>query len=144
MITRAAIVTEARRWVGTPYQHQQRLMGVAVDCAGLVIEVGRALGSIDVHYSDYGMLPNRGLLRHLCDKHLQPITAIEDGCVLIMSFTNKPGEEQHLAIVTGERPDEPWQHIVHAHRQVAKAVETRYSEHWQVRTRAIYRYPGVA
>lgn len=41
---RDAAVAEARTWLGTPYQHQQRTKGLAVDCVGLLIGVGHGLG----------------------------------------------------------------------------------------------------
>ena len=44
--SRAAVVAEAMTWLGTPYQHRQRLRGVAVDCAGLPLEVYAAVGLI--------------------------------------------------------------------------------------------------
>lgn len=46
MTLRAAIVTQALRWVGTPYHHQGRVFGVGVDCAGLLTEVYRACGLV--------------------------------------------------------------------------------------------------
>jgi NlpC/P60 family putative phage cell wall peptidase len=39
---RAAIVAEARRWIGTPYRHQASLCGAGCDCLGLVCGVWRA------------------------------------------------------------------------------------------------------
>ena len=44
--SREAVVAEAMTWLGTPYQHRQRLRGVAVDCAGLPLEVYAAVGLI--------------------------------------------------------------------------------------------------
>src|SRR3979409_1723100 len=41
MITRTAIVAEARAWLGTPYRHQASLRGVGCDCLGLVRGVWR-------------------------------------------------------------------------------------------------------
>src|SRR5690606_33648301 len=40
---RAAVVSEALTWVGTPYRHQASLKGVACDCLGLVRGVWRAI-----------------------------------------------------------------------------------------------------
>lgn len=37
-IQRAAVVREARRWLGTPYHHRAAVLGVGVDCAQLVLE----------------------------------------------------------------------------------------------------------
>lgn len=36
---RAAVVAEARQWLGTPYHHEARLKGIGVDCAQLLIGV---------------------------------------------------------------------------------------------------------
>lgn len=44
--TRAAVVAEARGWLGTPYHHQARLRGVGVDCAMILCEVYHAAGLI--------------------------------------------------------------------------------------------------
>lgn len=40
---RARALAEARRWLGTPYQHQASMPGVGCDCLGLVRGVWRAL-----------------------------------------------------------------------------------------------------
>ena len=42
LISRRAILTEARDWIGTPYQHQASLKGAGCDCLGLVRGVWRA------------------------------------------------------------------------------------------------------
>src|SRR4051812_32701629 len=42
VLTRAAIVAEARDWIGTRYRHQASLKGVGCDCLGLVRGVWRA------------------------------------------------------------------------------------------------------
>lgn len=44
---RAAILTEARTWLGTPWHHQARLKGVGVDCAQLLIAVYAGVGLIE-------------------------------------------------------------------------------------------------
>lgn len=43
VVSRAAIVAEARAWLGTPYRHQASLKGVGADCLGLVRGVWRAV-----------------------------------------------------------------------------------------------------
>jgi NlpC/P60 family putative phage cell wall peptidase len=131
------VVAEARRWIGTPYQHQARLHGVGVDCAGLIMGVGKELGLLDVHYSDYGQTPHQGMLRKICDAHLLRIDDVEPGCILLMGFLPGPAQEQHLGIYTDT------QTLVHAYSNVGKCVEHRYSAAWRSRTRQVYRYAGV-
>lgn len=43
---RAAVIAEARSWLGTPYHHAANLKGVGVDCAMLLVEVFRAVGLV--------------------------------------------------------------------------------------------------
>ncbi len=32
------IIAEAKTWKGTPYQHKGRVMGVGVDCGGMIYQ----------------------------------------------------------------------------------------------------------
>jgi NlpC/P60 family putative phage cell wall peptidase len=137
MIARTAVVAEARRWIGTPYQHQARVIGAGVDCAGLILGVGRALGLVDYDYRDYSPLPHKGMLRRICEARFVPLDDVEAGAILLMSFVNDPAQEQHLAIHTGEDS------IVHAYSHALACVEHRYSSIWRARTRQAYRYVGV-
>ncbi len=43
---RAAILAEARSWLGTPYHHEARVKGAGVDCAQLLYAVYRHAGRI--------------------------------------------------------------------------------------------------
>jgi cell wall-associated NlpC family hydrolase len=51
---RAAVLAEARSWIGTPYHHKGRVKGAGVDCATILLEVYARAGvipEIDVgHY----------------------------------------------------------------------------------------------
>lgn len=46
----AAVVAEARRWIGTPYVHQASALGAGADCLGLLRGIWRGL---------YGQEPER-------------------------------------------------------------------------------------
>lgn len=41
---RAALVAEARRWVGTPFHHHAAVLGAGIDCAHLLIEAHAGAG----------------------------------------------------------------------------------------------------
>lgn len=47
MSTREAVITEARRWIGTPYHHAANVHGVGVDCGMLLVEVYARCGLIE-------------------------------------------------------------------------------------------------
>lgn len=49
-VTRQQIVTEALRWIGTPFQHNQSCLGKGCDCIGLVIGVFKNLGCLPSDY----------------------------------------------------------------------------------------------
>lgn len=57
MITREAIVQEARSWCGTPFHHEAALKGVGVDCAQLLravlVELGEQIRPTDHYPQDW-------------------------------------------------------------------------------------------
>lgn len=54
MTSRAAILAEARTWLGTPYHHRARCKGAGVDCAQILIAVFHAVGLVDdIDAGDY-------------------------------------------------------------------------------------------
>lgn len=57
---RAAVVAEARSWLGTPYHHRGRIKGAGVDCAMLLAEV----------YHRAGLIPALDIGHYPMDWHL--------------------------------------------------------------------------
>ncbi len=43
---RAAVVAEARKWLGTPYHHAARVRGAGCDCMTLLLETFSAVGLV--------------------------------------------------------------------------------------------------
>jgi cell wall-associated NlpC family hydrolase len=100
MTARAEVVAAARALVGTPYQHQGRLPGVALDCAGVVICVARACGLIEADFDVTGYTPRPdGTLLAYCDRYLTRIEqdAAGPGDVIVTRFG---GEAQHFGILS--------------------------------------------
>lgn len=133
--TRAKIIEEARSWIGTPFKHQGRLKGLAVDCAGLVIGIAHALQLSEFDYTAYSHQPDGITLKRLLNQQLKPIflSAAQSGDVLLMRFEAAP---QHLAILSEEA-------IIHAYAQVRCCAEHRLDEVWRSRIVSAYAYPGV-
>lgn len=141
MTTGADVLAEARRWLETPFQHQGRLLGVAVDCAGVVTETARALGLPTCDVCDYSRQPDGSTLKALCDAHMDPVASggVQVGDVLLMRLARDP---QHLAIVAaveGERPTA----LIHAYQEVGKVVEHSLDGRWRRRIVRTYRMRGV-
>lgn len=94
------VVSEARTWIATPYSHQHRAKGHAVDCVGLVIGVARELGLVapDFDVNGYARKPDGKTLLALCEQFMTPVPLAEmqPGNVLVLSFKRDP---QHMGIV---------------------------------------------
>lgn len=138
---RAAIVAEARDWIGTPYRHQASLKGAGCDCLGLVRGVWRALiGPEPVAAPDYApdwAAPGGGepLLQAL-QAHFRKADDERPGDVL--AFRMAPdAPARHVAIVA------PGERIIHAYWGRA-VLESRFVPFWRARTVAAFSFPGVA
>jgi NlpC/P60 family putative phage cell wall peptidase len=140
-ITRDDVVACARTWLGTRWQHQQRLKGVACDCAGLVIGVVRELYGIEVDVPNYGHDPHNDLMRKLCNRYLVPIDnrlSFLPGDVLLMTWDSEPHHMGIASTVDG-LPG-----LIHAYAQVRKVTEHHFDVKWLGRIVAAYSFPGVA
>jgi NlpC/P60 family putative phage cell wall peptidase len=163
LVPAAAVVAEARTWLGTRWQHQASLKGTACDCAGLVLGVARALGlPVPAAVPAYDRRPDGVLLRELCEAYLCPLPhapALREavvafapeqvarycaepvpapGHVLLFRFDSAP---QHLGIV-GNGPG--YLTLIHAHAPDRRVVEHRLDATWRARLVAAYALPGVA
>lgn len=138
-VARAQVVAQARTWISTRWQHQGRLKGVGVDCAGLIIGVARELGLADVDFANYSRHPDGSSLRHVCGMHMRrvPLHLVKQADVLMLTFTTDP---EHLAIV-GEL--EGRRTIIHAYASARKVVENDLDALWLSRIRGAYRMPGI-
>jgi cell wall-associated NlpC family hydrolase len=111
LVSRAAVVAEARSWIDTPFAHQHDMKGHAVDCGGLIRGVSVALGLIPANYRDlapqrlrgYARTPDGDLGMQLCDFYWNRI-AFDDarpGDVILVRWCDGP--PQHGAIL-GDYP----------------------------------------
>lgn len=134
-VTRAVLLVEARTWLNTPYRHQGRIKGDAVDCIGLVIGVTRALGIMDVHVSGYDRRPD-GTLKDRVDTYLEPVSlhSAQPGDVLLFGIEHRPA---HVGILTENG------HLIHAFATNRKVVEHVLDDRWRGMVIAAYRIPGV-
>lgn len=126
-----AVVDAARECVGTPFQHQGRLIGVALDCAGVVSYAVQSVGWDVLEVQGYGRTPNKGLLKKALDEQpgLYQVWDKHTGDILLMRFVNEP---QHLGIFTGST-------LIHAYEAVGKCCEHPVDDKWERRIVAVYR-----
>lgn len=142
MVTRAQIVAWARETLGTPYQHQQRVNGMALDCAGVPAYVGVKLGMPFEDVTDYGRLPIPAEMRAVLEKHMVRVqkSAMQPGDVVWMRIDREP---QHLGILGDYKYG--GLSLIHATNGIGKdeVVEHRLDELWAKRIVAVWSFPGV-
>jgi hypothetical protein len=139
---KAQIVALARAQLGARWEHQARVGGVAMDCAGLPILIGQRLGmSVDA-LANYGRLPVPAEMRRELDAHLMrvPKASMQPGDVTWIRFEVEP---QHFAIV-GDYAHGGLS-LIHAYNGagINKVVEHRLDEQWLSRIVGVWRFPGV-
>lgn len=143
MLEPDAILREARRWLGTPYQHQAQLIGHGVDCAQLVIAVGLALGLLDDDArgeTQYGRLPNPKRAADAVARHLRRIEEPRPGDVLFIEW--RPNVPTHLAFLAAAPAGYPT--MIHACGDSGRVVEHRIDSVWARRINSAWRFRGLS
>lgn len=139
MIDPPRIVEEARSWLGVPFVHQGRSRR-GVDCAGLVIVVGRAVGGFppDWDFRNYQRQEHPRQMIRLMDEHLSRRTDGEPERVGdIVVIHPKGSTSWHMGIVVGST-------VINAWSRAGEVVESPLTAEWVYRRRAVYSYPGGA
>lgn len=149
MPTRAQIVECARTFLGTPFRHQGRLKGTALDCIGLPICVGRELGIQVPDFSfmhagqrvdavNYASYPTDDRVLQGMKNYLKeiPRDAIRPGDILCLRVP----VPVHAAIVT-DLP--PGLGMVHAYEPNMKVVEHSLTHAWFGRIAGAFLFPEL-
>lgn len=141
-VSRAAIIAEARAWLGTPYRHQASTRGAGCDCLGLVRGVWRAVCGAEPeapppYTPDWAECAGRETLRDAAARHLVSvqIAFAAPGDVLLFRMRSD-APMKHAAILS--TPDR----IIHAYWGRA-VVENRLAPFWRARLAAAFSFPGA-
>jgi hypothetical protein len=122
----ATIVTEARKFLNTPFHLQGRKIGVGIDCIGLIIAVANNLNikskcGLPLKYYDYFQYDLKPLnldLVLLMEKHFDQCEVIHIGSIAL--FENN--SNYHLGIIGDYRNNFS---LIHACINTNKVVEHR-------------------
>jgi len=143
MITRAAILAEARDWIGTPYQHQASVKGAGCDCLGLVRGVWRALYGAEPELAppytpDWAERHGAETLLEAARRNMREIPSRMAAPGDVLLFRMEPqSPAKHAAILDeGAR-------LIHAYWGRA-VVHSRFAHWWQGRCIAAFVFPGAA
>lgn len=130
------IIAAARECLDTPFRHQGRIVGVGIDCAGVICHVAHRLGLQYDAPTNYPRDPYQGLLEATLDAQdcLQRIDHPEPGAVLLMRTNREP---RHLGIWSGAT-------LIHADETIGKVCEHRMDAVWLRRVVRSYRFVSQA
>ena len=141
-MNKTEIVAIAREAIGVRWQHQARIGGVAMDCAGLPIFIGQRIGLQMDALATYGRLPVPAEMRAELDRHLLRVAKkdMQEGDVAWIKFEQEP---QHFGIV-GNYVHGGFS-LIHAYNGAGlnKVVEHRLDAGWMGRIVGVWRFPGV-
>ncbi|WP_295044393.1 NlpC/P60 family protein [uncultured Paracoccus sp.] len=138
------VVTLARAWIGTPYQHQASTRGVACDCLGLIRGVWRErLGTEPEapppYTPDWGEGGGQEVLMAAALRHLLPVPRDEvmrAGDVLL--FRMREGAvAKHLGILSDAGDAPRFIHAYNAHG----VIDSPLTMPWRNRIAARFRFP---
>lgn len=142
MTTKEQIVALARECIGTPYQHQQRVNGLALDCAGVPHHVCKALGIEVQDVAGYSRIPQPDRMRAALDATFTRVRKdqMQIGDAAWIRFRKQP---QHLAIVGDYHLG--GLSLIHAYNGggLNRVVEHFLDAIWQSRIVGVWRFPGV-
>lgn len=152
MVNPEAVVSEARRWLGTPYHHQASVFQAGSDCLGLIRGVYATLYGTEPElpppYSkEWGEYDQEELMLNAASKHLTCLARAEGKGVLplvkrewstgdVLFFRARIGAvAKHCGIVSGEG------RMIHAYSGVG-VVETDIGI-WGTRVAGVFSFPGI-
>lgn len=139
--TRAAVLAEARLWLGTPYVHGASLRGVGCDCLGLVRGVWRGVYGAEPeptppYRPDWAEARGRDTLAEAAGRHLAPVALADvlPGDLLLFRWRDG-APAKHCGVASGPG------RMIHAHdgacvADVALGV-------WRPRLAAAFRFPPL-
>jgi NlpC/P60 family putative phage cell wall peptidase len=137
----AAVVAEARRWLGTPYMHGASLRGTGCDCLGLVRGVWRALYGPEPedpgpYTADWAEATGGERLLEAAGRHLDPsgTAGPRSGDLLVLRWRDG-FPAKHLGIATGPKT------MIHAH-DGAVVTEVAIGL-WRNRIARVFRFPAL-
>ncbi len=141
-ITRAAIVAEARSWIGTRYRHQASVKGVGCDCLGLVRGVWRGCVGAEPeppppYAPDWAEAGGREAMAEAALRHLVPVAREAFGAGDVLLFRYRDGcIAKHVAIASSATT------MIHAH-DGASVCEVTIAPWWRRRLAYAFSFPGV-
>lgn len=136
----SAYVTEARRWIGTPYVHQGDVRGAGTDCLGLIRGVWRGVvgaepEAVPPYTMDWSEPSGEEVLLAAARRWLVPLPAGAPAAGDVLLFRMREGRvAKHLGLCSGEG------RFIHAYTGHG-VTESPLSTPWMRRIAARFAFP---
>lgn len=139
MHSRDEVVALAREWLRVRWKHQGRTRN-GVDCAGVVVLVGKALG---LQYEDKPSYQRRTHGQEFVKEFQTYLIEVSPTDTLpgnVVTFTDSayPCHCGIFSVKLGVL------HIIHAHATRKQVVEEPFAHDWPSRLTHVFQYPGVS
>lgn len=151
-------VTEARRWIGTPFGFYMATPGLGVSCEALIFAAGWRAGVLpmtqdefDARFGDHGRLPNGHRFREFLEAFFVPVVdgdEVRQADIAWLSWTRPEVFARkrlqpfgtHLGLITLDLGSPYLIHSDAAHG----VVEVGFRGEWATRLVSRWRFPGLA
>lgn len=136
------IINAASECLNTPFVHQGRVIGLGLDCAGVLVHCFQRLG---LPFSD-----EMGYPRNPYDGQLDKILAGQPSLIVISKPFMRAGDvlsmriksaPQHIAIHAGQVRGHDY--IIHGSSEHGKVCMHRLCDVWGSRVMHVYRFEGM-
>jgi len=136
------VVTEARKWLGTPYVHQASALGAGADCLGLVRGVWRGLYGAEPetpppYTMDWSEPQGDERLWRAALRHLVPGAEVETPGDIVLFRMRSGAVAKHLGILSDVGAEARFVHAYSGHA----VVESPLSAPWRRRIVARFAFP---
>ena len=137
--TRAALITEARSWIGTPFVARAAVKGAGCDCVGLLnacraYALGKPLEAMPPYSWDFAANLDQDRIRDTAARLLVPVATPQPGDVLIFRWRTCEAWS-HAALISGDGV------MIHA-IPPRGVVETHFGG-WADRIAGTFAIPGI-
>jgi cell wall-associated NlpC family hydrolase len=127
------IITNARKWLNTPWMHNQKTKHIGVDCIGFLFAVAEESGYVFPPLPpNYTRIALKDGIREYLDSNLISSTTIQTESVLLFQFA---GYNNHVAIAASSNS------IIHASYSHRKVVEHPLDGIWLRTLKGIWTIP---
>lgn len=137
------IIAAASECLDTPFRHQGRVVGLGLDCVGVLVHCAGRLGLPLDDRMGYARNPFDGQLDKALNAqpYLRRVSRADmhAGDVLSMRITKAP---QHVAIHAGKINGHDY--IIHGSSEHGKVCMHRLCDIWGARVMHAYRFEGIA